>query len=224
MRAVAERVCGGTGSPPSSPMIPNAGVTSPATFPLSLRDGRHTPTYPSGGVVTAIRSRITISANLDRHIFHDRVCTKQIATVREEMRTAIQMLAVMLLLAGCRPEPFEELRLPHTITGAEPLDFTKRGTTRSVISSTELGHGYNATVSHGLFTSDADKDLDFVEIMIEYPSENAIYVSMRKAFALKDLPPDILERRGDQIVSQTDDSIIFDLGSVTVTAELPWKH
>jgi hypothetical protein len=47
---------------------------------------------------------------------------------------------------------------------------------------------------------------------------------MMKAFALKDLPPDILERRGDQIVSQTDDSILFDLETVTVTAELPWKQ
>jgi hypothetical protein len=140
------------------------------------------------------------------------------------MKSVFQILAATLLIAGCRPKPFEELRLPHTIAGAEALDFKNRGTSRTVISSTELGHGYNATVSHGYFRSDADKDLDFVEIAIQYPSANATYVSMMKAFALKDLPPDILERRGDQIVSQADDSIIFDLGSVTVTAELPWKQ
>ena len=63
-----------------------------------------------------------------------------------------------------------------------------------------------------------------MDIAIQYPSANATYVSMMKAFALKDLPPDILGRRGDQIVSQTDDSILFDLETVTVTAELPWKQ
>jgi len=144
--------------------------------------------------------------------------------VSEEMKTSIHVLTLAVLVANCRPKPPEELSLPNRITGADAIEFTTQRPTRTVVSSVDLEFSYRATISHGYFTADPDKDLDFLEVAIEYPTSRGIGVSMMKAFALKDLPKDILDRRADQIVSQTADSIIFDLGTVTVTADKPWNR
>lgn len=117
-----------------------------------------------------------------------------------------------------------DLGRPYTITGAEPIEFSNHRPTRTVVSSTKLDFGYSATISHGYFTADADEELDFVEVAIEHPSSKGTGVSMMKAFALADLPDDVLQRRADQIVSTTRDSVVFDLGTVTIAAEKPWKR
>ena len=129
-----------------------------------------------------------------------------------------------IVLGGCRTKPPTELDLPNTIVGAEAIEFGGRSSTRRVMSSLDLENGFTATVSHGYFTAESNEDIDFIEVMIEDPksTKDEIFVRFRKAFALEDLPPDILPQTADEIVSITEDSIVFNLGSVTVRADKPW--
>jgi hypothetical protein len=127
------------------------------------------------------------------------------------------------MFGGCRSKPPTELDLPNTIVGAEAIHFRGRSSTRRVLSSLDLENGYKATVSHGYFTAESNEDIDFVEVMIEDPKSTTdeIFVRLRKAFALENLPPHILTQTAEEIVSITEDSIVFNLGSVTVRADKP---
>lgn len=140
------------------------------------------------------------------------------------MKIAIALIGSIFIATSCGPEPFRELDLPNTITGAEETPFGSQPSMREVVSSFDLRYGYNATIAHGYFKSEPDEEIDFVEVAIQYPAGDRTYVSLMKAFALEDLPPNILSKQAHQIVSLTEEAVIFDLETVTVTAELPWKR
>ena len=140
------------------------------------------------------------------------------------MKTSLLLITFILGIVGCRERLPKELSLANSIVGAAPIKFTNQLPMRTLMSSVDLGSGFTATISHGYFTTDQDKDLDFLEVAIEHPISNGFHVSLMEAFALEDLPPDILKKSADQIVSQNNNSVIFDLGTVKVTTNQPKKR
>jgi hypothetical protein len=144
--------------------------------------------------------------------------------VSVKMKTDFVLIGCVFIMTHCGPKPFKELDLPNTIIGAEAIPFDSRASMREVMSSLDLRYGYKATIAHGYFKSEPDKEIDFVEVSIVYPAGEETYVCLMKAFALEDLPPDIISKQAHQIVSMTDDAVLFDLETVTVTADLPWRR
>lgn len=140
------------------------------------------------------------------------------------MKTGASLIVVTFALCACRPSPPKELDLANKIVGAKEIPFGSRPSTRTVVSTLDLREGFIATVAHGYFTSDPDTEIDFVEISIAYPSSGGSYACLIKAFALDDLPQDILSRSAGQIVSITQDHIVFDLETTTITADKPWNY
>ena len=140
------------------------------------------------------------------------------------LRGPVIALVCVFLMPGCRHRskgPFLKGELPSSVQGAPEVDFAGKTTTRTVTSRTPIYSGYEATVAHGYFTSDPDKDLDFLEVAIERRYEGGSNVFLMKAFSLKDLPPDILDREAKEIVFISDGRVVFDLGTVKVTSRAP---
>lgn len=154
----------------------------------------------------------------------DLVVGESVATVSggKAMRLGIWFGALVFVSAGCREGSPRALGLPHSVEGAEPIAFRDGRHHRKLVSSVDLHLSYTATVSHGYFTSEPDEDIDFLEVAIEYPTSHGAGVCMKQSFKLDDLPADILDRDAGEIVSTTNDSIVFDLGTVTVRADKPW--
>ena len=140
------------------------------------------------------------------------------------MRLGSWLLGFVFVSAGCREESPRALGLPHSVEGAEPIYFRDGRHHRKLVSSVDLPLTYTATVSHGYFTSEPDEDVDFLEVAIEHPTLRGTGVCMKQAFKLDDLPADVLDRAAGEIVSMTSDSIVFDLGTVIVRADKPWRR
>ncbi|MCH7226068.1 hypothetical protein [Haloferula sp. A504] len=136
------------------------------------------------------------------------------------MKVALTTLAFL----GCRDRAFRELDLLCTVEGGEPMELAGRPATQEMASSHLLDFNYYATISHGYFESEPDTDADYLAVSIRYPSGTGPHMSMSKMFSLEDLPEDILSRRSTEIVTMTNDAIIFDLGTITVTSPKPWRR
>lgn len=104
------------------------------------------------------------------------------------------------------------------------MELAGRAATQKMASSEALDFSYYATISHGYFESEPDTDPDYLALSIRYPNATGPYMSMMKMFALEDLPEDILKRGSEDIVTMTNDSIVFDLETITVTSPKPWKR
>jgi hypothetical protein len=59
---------------------------------------------------------------------------------------------------------------------------------------------------------------------IIYKINNGSLVAFRKAIAINDLPNGVLNLPINEIVSVTDDEIIFEIGAVKITSERPRGH
>lgn len=131
------------------------------------------------------------------------------------------MAAFYLVACNNRDEPPE---VKVEIKGANEFEPKGKGTIREVYAEVDVGDGYTATAAKGWFKDSASEDIKFVEFAIIYKINNGSLVAFRKAIAINDLPDDVLNLPINEIVSVTDDEIIFEIGAVKITSERPRGH
>ena len=121
-----------------------------------------------------------------------------------------------LLLSNCSEE--------QQNAGVVPIDFAGRPTYRSCALTTSLTGRWEAGFSEGYFSDVPDEETDFFEVTIELPGDGGnTLVPFEAAFALSDLPADILDRPMEELVSYDEKSktVTFDLGTATISTQIP---
>ena len=105
-----------------------------------------------------------------------------------------------------------------------PIEFEGRPTYRSCALTTSLADGWEAGFAEGYFSDEADEDTDFYEVTLELPGDDGnIMVPFEAAFALSDLPADILDRPTDALVSYDEKTktVTFDMGTAKIYTKVP---
>lgn len=123
------------------------------------------------------------------------------------------------LILSCESKR-ESFEINVSVTGANEIKCNFKNTVREIVSELEIGNGYRATISKGWY-KDMPNEIKFIEISIQYRVHNGDLVALRKAFSVEDLPENILDIPIRDIVTVTNDNVIFSMGKIKVVSEYP---